>query len=179
MPREACADSGYGSEGNYSFMEGNGVEAYVKYNWFHKEQGRGFGKDIFRLENLHYNKERDYYVCPMGQHMERVGTVDTRTDGGFVAQSAVYRAARCEGCPLRWGCHKGKASARTITANHTASFRLHGRHLPINEKTRHEPLDGSQPTIRDKKEDVTVLTHPLFRFIRPNLPQKSRSFQRR
>ena len=36
MPKEACADSGYGSEENYSFMEGNGVEAYVKYNWFHK-----------------------------------------------------------------------------------------------------------------------------------------------
>ena len=119
MPKEACADSGYGSEENYSFMEGNGVEAYVKYNWFHKEQKRAFAKDIFRVENLYYNKEGDYYVCPMGQHMERVGTVDTRTEGGFVAQSAVYRARRCEGCPLRWGCYKGKEPARTVKANHS------------------------------------------------------------
>ena len=28
--KEACADSGYGSEENYSFMETNGIEAYVK-----------------------------------------------------------------------------------------------------------------------------------------------------
>ena len=32
------ADSGYGSEENYRFMEENGIEAYVKYNMFHKEQ---------------------------------------------------------------------------------------------------------------------------------------------
>ena len=29
------ADSGYGSEENYRFMSENGVEAYVKYNYFH------------------------------------------------------------------------------------------------------------------------------------------------
>ena len=104
-------------------------------HWFHKEQKRSFGKDIFRLENLHYNKERDYYVCPMGQHMERVGTVDTRTDGGFVAQSAVYRAARCEGCPLRWGCYKGKAPARTIAANHRLmEFKRQARERLTSEK---------------------------------------------
>ena len=135
MPGEACADSGYGSEENYSFMEGNGVEAYVKYNWFHKEQRRAFGKDIFRLENLHYNKEKDYYVCPMGQHMGRVGTVDTRTDGGFVAQSAVYKAKRCEGCPLRWGCYKGNAPARTIAANHSLmEFKRQARERLTSEK---------------------------------------------
>ena len=135
MPKEACADSGYGSEENYSFMEGNGVEAYVKYNWFHKEQRRAFGKDIFRLENLHYNKEEDYYVCPMGQHMERVGTVNTRTASGFVAQSAVYKARRCEGCPLRWGCYKGKAPARTIAANHSLmEFKRQARERLTSEK---------------------------------------------
>ena len=38
VPGEVCADSGYGSEENYAFMEANGTEAYVKYNYFHKEQ---------------------------------------------------------------------------------------------------------------------------------------------
>ncbi len=31
------ADSGYGSE-DYRFMSENGMEAYVKYNYFHMEQ---------------------------------------------------------------------------------------------------------------------------------------------
>lgn len=31
------ADSGYGSEENYHFILKNGMEVYVKYNYFHKE----------------------------------------------------------------------------------------------------------------------------------------------
>ena len=34
------ADAGYGSEQNYEFMENTGIEAFVKYNYFHKEQKR-------------------------------------------------------------------------------------------------------------------------------------------
>ena len=34
------ADAGYGSEQNYEFMENAGIEAFVKYNYFHKEQKR-------------------------------------------------------------------------------------------------------------------------------------------
>ena len=37
------ADSGYGSEENYRFMEENGMEAYVKYNRFHMEQRPSHG----------------------------------------------------------------------------------------------------------------------------------------
>ena len=118
LPEESCADAGYGSEENYSFMDANGMEAYVKYNYFHKEQKKAFKDDIFRLENLYYNKDGDYYVCPMGQHMERTGTVHTKTESGFRTLTSVYRAKNCEGCPLRWGCYKGKEPARTVKANH-------------------------------------------------------------
>ena len=118
LPDEACADSGYGSEENYRFMEENSVEAYVKYNYFHKEQKRPFRNDPFRIENLHYNAEDDYYVCPMGQHMTRVGTRHDKSGSGYVAELAIYRAQRCQGCPLRGSCYKGEYPAREIRANH-------------------------------------------------------------
>lgn len=38
--KTVVADAGYGSEQNYEFMEDNFIEAYVKYNYFHKEQKR-------------------------------------------------------------------------------------------------------------------------------------------
>ena len=116
--KQTCADSGYGSEENYSFMESNDIEAYVKYNLFHKEQKRAFKKDIFRIENLYYNPEGDYFICPMGQHMERAGVRCGKTDSGYKTQSAVYRATNCEGCPLRWGCYKRKQGNREIEVNH-------------------------------------------------------------
>jgi len=116
--KEVCADAGYGSEENYAYMEANGTEAYVKYNYFHKEQKRAFKNDIFRIENLYYNQDEDYFVCPMGQHMTRAGTRHDKTGSGYRTESAVYRAQRCEGCPLRWGCYKKKRGDREIEVNH-------------------------------------------------------------
>ena len=117
LPKEVCADSGYGSEQNYEFMENNGIEAYVKYNWFHKEQHRPFRNDPFRMENMYYNWEDDYYVCPMGQHMEHVGHNKSVSDNGYISWIDTYRAQRCEGCPLRGQCFKGKGN-RIINVNH-------------------------------------------------------------
>lgn len=67
------ADAGYGSEQNNEFMENAGIEAFVKYNYFHKEQKRARKKDAFAIQNLYYDQEPDYHVCPMGQHMEYTG----------------------------------------------------------------------------------------------------------
>ena len=69
LPGTAVADSGYGSEENYRFMEEHEIKAFVKYNWFHKEQKRSFKNNPFLVDNLYYNAKDDYYVCPKGQHM--------------------------------------------------------------------------------------------------------------
>ena len=58
------ADAGYGSEENYELMEDSNIEAYVKYNYFHKEQKRATKNNIFLVQNLYYNSKDDYYVCP-------------------------------------------------------------------------------------------------------------------
>ena len=36
IAHSVITDSGYGPEENYRFMQGNGIEAFVKYNYFHK-----------------------------------------------------------------------------------------------------------------------------------------------
>lgn len=79
FPGIEVADSGYGSEENYRFMEEHGIEAYVKYNYFHKEHRPRYKPNPFHPENRHYNEEKDYYVCPMGQHLEFVGLRHDKT----------------------------------------------------------------------------------------------------
>lgn len=37
-PQTLTADAGYGSEQNYQLLEQEGIEAFVKYNYFNKEQ---------------------------------------------------------------------------------------------------------------------------------------------
>ncbi len=117
LPSIEVADSGYGSEENYRYMEEHSVEAFVKYNMFHKEQRMHYTLSPFHQDSLYYNRESDYYVCPMGQHLERIGTKRSRTDSGYITESAQYQARNCKDCPLRSSCFKGKGN-RIIEVNH-------------------------------------------------------------
>lgn len=131
MPAAMTADAGYGSEENYLCLEQNGIEAYVKYGTFHKEQreankkNRSFGL----LENLHYDKERDLYTCPMGQPMERSGTASRRTSTGFLQQYHRYKAKNCSTCPLAGSCKAGK-EGKVLSVNR----RLEGFKTRAREK---------------------------------------------
>lgn len=114
---DIVADSGYGSEENYEYMLCNGMTPYVKYNMFHVEQKRKYRNDSFRVANLFYNSQDDFYVCPMGQKMRFIRTEKQHTESGYEQFVSVYRATRCDGCPLRGQCHKSKYN-RQITVNH-------------------------------------------------------------
>lgn len=134
MPDTVVADAGYGSEENYHFMSEKGIDAYVKYNYFHKEQQPKFKPDPFKSENFYYNKEHDYCICPMGQKMQRVATKFSRTESGYAIRTDCYRAIRCEGCPLRCLCFNAKGN-RTIERNHRLSeYKRKARELLCSEE---------------------------------------------
>ncbi len=118
LPSGAVADSGYGSEENYRFMEEAGMQAYVKYNRFHIELRPRYNPNPFHHDTFHYNADEDYYVCPMGQHMTRIGTSHSKTASGYRSQSTRYRAQNCKGCPLRCLCYRAKGDRRIIEVNH-------------------------------------------------------------
>ena len=135
LPTIAVADSGYGSEENYRFMDEAGMEAYVKYNRFHLEQRPRYKPNPFHHDNFHYNAAEDYYVCPMGQHMTRIGTSHTKTAGGYRSENARYRAQNCKGCPLRCLCYKAKSDRRTIEVNHRLNeYKRKARELLTSEE---------------------------------------------
>lgn len=115
--KEIVADAGYGSEENYEMLEEKGVEAYVKYNYFHKEQKKKMKNNPFLPQNLFYNAEQDFYVCPMGQRMEKIGEGKRTSANGYESKVAYYQAKRCQGCPLRSACHKATGNRR-IEVNH-------------------------------------------------------------
>jgi transposase len=117
MPDVLVADAGYGSEENYQYLEKNGVEAFVKYNYFHAEQGKKFKSDPFKAENLQYDTDNDCYICPSGGKMIFIREETQQTDNGFIQTRSIYRAQNCEGCPLRSQCHK-QSGNRIIGVNH-------------------------------------------------------------
>lgn len=115
IPQTLTADAGYGSEQNYEVLEQKQVEAYVKYNYFDKEQQGS--RSSFHADQLHYNETEDYIVCPMGQHMQNIGTCKEKNRSGYEQAITKYRAQNCDGCPLRGMCHKQKGN-RIVEINH-------------------------------------------------------------
>lgn len=108
-PEVAVADSGYGSEENYEYLESHNIESFIKYSYFHKEQknkGKIKAKDAHQPQHLYYNEAGDYFVCSMGQRMHNKYEVKKKTNSGFQQKYSVYEAKNCNNCPLRGACHK-------------------------------------------------------------------------
>jgi len=90
--------------------ENNEVEAFVKFNYFHKEQSKKWKENPSKIENLYYNDQQDCYYCPMGQKMTFVRESTRTTDNGYKQIKRYYQAQNCKGCPMRGPCHKGKTT---------------------------------------------------------------------
>lgn len=135
---EIVADSGYGNEENYEYMWKNGMVPYVKYPMFHAEMKRKYVKNPFLSDHLFYNKEEDFYVCPMGQRMDKHYLKHNKSELGYRSASVVYTAENCIGCPLRGMCYKSMKESRSIEANHQGEeYREKARELLTSERGLH------------------------------------------
>lgn len=116
-PEVLIADAGYGSEENYTLLEGKEITAFVKYGMFDKEQNETHSsKHPFSADKLFYNSEQDCYICPMGQQMSFTGSIQRKTSTGFEQTLKRYQAQNCSACPLNGVCHKSKSN-RIIEIN--------------------------------------------------------------
>jgi hypothetical protein len=113
-------------------------------------------KQPFAKDKLYYNQECDYYVCPMGQKMNRITTKRQKTEAGFEQEIAIYQAQNCFNCPLNGKCHKSKVN-RKIEVNHSLE-RL---------KTKAKTLLQSDLGVKKRKQRV-VDTEPIFANIKQN-----------
>ena len=161
LPEVLTADAGYGSEENYDYLEEKEIQTYVKYNTFDREEGLAKTKkrkkrDDFHKNNLYYNEQEDYYVCPMGQRMEKIAERNKSTKSGYKQKSSVYRAQNCQGCPLRGVCFKGKHN-RQIERNHN---------LERHKKIVREKLLSEMGEYYRKKRTSDV--EPVFGHIKHN-----------
>lgn len=116
--KKVVADSGYGSQQNYQWMEDNEIEAFVKYNYFHKEQKRSFKKNIYHTANLAYDANSDSFTCPAGKTMTNIGKFKRVSDLGYESEVNHYKTKSCKECPLKEMCYKGDGD-RIIEVNHT------------------------------------------------------------
>jgi len=146
MPKKEIADAGYGSEENYEFMQINDIEPFVKYPLFHAEQKKKYKNNAFLAQNLFYNADNDYFVCPMGQHMKKIGNSTRKSDNGYSSNTTIYQAQNCNGCPLKCLCYNAEGNRR-IEINHKLNqYRQKARGLlTSDEGLRHRKRRPIEP----------------------------------
>ncbi len=152
-PKRCIGDAGFGSEENYEYLEDKDIEAYLKYPGYQQKSNK-YKESAFHHSNLYYNKEKDFYVCPMGQHMTLRCIRTAKTNTGYKQKVHYYQAQRCEGCPLRGMCHSAKGE-RVLRINHrSATYR----------KAAKERLDSEQGLKMRSQRGVD--TEPVFGHIK-------------
>lgn len=143
--KTVSSDAGYGSEPNYEYMEEHDIEAYVKYNMFHAEKKSKRKNNPFLVQNMSYNKDQNFYVCPKGQRLSFVKNITDTSDLGYVSTLSIYRAQNCSGCPMRGMCYQAQEDVRVIKVNHkNDAYRAKAR----------ERLDSEQGLYHRKKRAV-------------------------
>jgi len=150
-PKRIITDAGYGSQENYEYLERQGIEAYVKYNMFDKEQKRNYTPDPFKAENMEYNELEDKFICANNRELEYSETESYKTENGYEIERRIYKSKNCKGCKLKSSCYKGsynkqiKVSHELLRHRKQAKERLEspiGRQLSSQRFIDTEPVFG-------------------------------------
>ena len=153
-PANITADAGYGSEENYQWLENKRITAYVKHNYFDRNQKAGL-HNPFAAENFHFDGRKRAY-CPSGKVMHKIGTNTQQSPMGFKQTFTLYQAKKCAGCPLREQCHDQKGN-RVIKVNHNLN------RLKQQAEKRLKTKRGIQ-----KRKQRCFDTEPVFAQIKHN-----------
>jgi hypothetical protein len=115
------ADAGYASEENYTYLEKNGQNAYIKPADHEIRKTRKYQRNLYRVENMLYDPETDSFTCPNGKKLYHTCERQRKSDNGFTETKQIYICESCAGCPHREKCFKGQYENRMISVSQTFS----------------------------------------------------------
>lgn len=69
------ADAGYESEENYTHLEKNNQQAYIKPSSYEKAKTSKYKNDISKVENMTYIDSEDFYICAASKRLLFKGTL--------------------------------------------------------------------------------------------------------
>jgi len=105
-PENIHADGAYGNEENGEYLEGKGINNYLKYNTYRKENSKKWYREKVRKEIFRYDKKNDCYVCPNGVKLVFHEEKEVITATGYKTGAKIYRAeeGKCSNCPYKEYC---------------------------------------------------------------------------
>lgn len=133
QPKNAVPDSAYGSEENYTYLEREGIQPYVKYNTFHQETKPRRKPNPFAAENMPYDAAQDTFTCPNGQPLRYKTTQRHLSNNGFESERRVYQCEDCSQCPLKAQCTQAQGNRQIQVSFRLWEMRAHAKELLLSE----------------------------------------------
>ena len=133
-PKRAIADSAYGSEENYAYLEQENIQAFVKYNTFHQEIKPRRKPNPFAAEQMHYDEALDTFTCPNGRQLHYKTTQRCQSDNGYESERRIYQCEDCSQCPLKEKCSKARGNRTIQVSFRLWKMRANAKHLLLSEQ---------------------------------------------
>ena len=134
LPDNVIADSAYGSEENYSYLEQEQVGNYLKYNTFYQEHRPHFQPKPFDANFWPYDAQQDTFTCPNAQSLHYLHTRKEHTQNGFETERRVYECADCSQCPLKAQCTQAQGNRQIRISFRLRAFRQQANENLCSEK---------------------------------------------
>jgi len=118
LPKTWVADAGYGNEENFLLLEGEGVEAYLKYPGFDREKRKRAKlseKEKYQAKQFQLQPDQDAYLCPQGKTLHFEKEVEEVNATGYRSVKREYRCRDCEGCIAKEICTPKSTHGRTLS----------------------------------------------------------------
>jgi transposase len=134
LPHNIIADSAYGSEENYAYLDQEKVGNYLKYHLFGKEQRPRYKPNPFQADQMVYDAEKDELVCPAQKRLVYRYTTHPKTDNGFRAERRMYEAQDCSACPLKPQCTRAAGNRRAEISFQLQAWKQQARQNLLSEQ---------------------------------------------
>lgn len=123
-PLAAVTDAGYGSSENYTFLEKNHIDAYVKFSSFDRSQKTSKKAAFtFSSDEFEYDEISRQLICPAGKTMTHIYDTIEKTSTGYQRTISNYTAHSCSTCPMKEKCVKTENENRKVAID--LDFRRH------------------------------------------------------
>jgi transposase len=134
LPDNIIADSAYGSEENYAYLEQEKVGNYLQYNTFYQEHRKHFKPKPFDANFWPYDPETDTFTCPQDQPLHFLHIRREKTDNGFETERRVYACSDCSACPLKHQCTRAAGNRQIRVSFRLRQFRVQAAKNLCSEK---------------------------------------------
>lgn len=108
--KNIIADAGYESEENYTYLDTNAQNYYIKPQLYEKMQKRNFKNDISKRENMIYDEDKDEYICHNNKRLKPIKMAHKKSSTGYISEVTTYECENCDNCSYKSKCTKAKGN---------------------------------------------------------------------